>query len=157
MCDGLAALLTGLCPESAGIDRRFRAVLWAIACVLRAAAVSGHEVSTSTHVTSLSTGSDTPCLVPCGSPDWLVERPAAEWIEGGLASKRTTDTATSIRATGRGVIVGFLDSGIDWRHLDFRRGDDTLRTRILSIWDTGSEVGPPRMASAMVPSGHVSR
>lgn len=37
--------------------------------------------------------------------------------------------------TGRGAIVVIIDSGIDWRHLDFRDPLDTTRTRILSIWD----------------------
>src|SRR5688572_4423149 len=34
---------------------------------------------------------------------------------------------------GAGVIVGITDTGIDWRHENFIRGDGT--TRILSIWD----------------------
>jgi len=34
---------------------------------------------------------------------------------------------------GSGVIVGITDTGIDWRHENFIRGDGT--TRILSIWD----------------------
>lgn len=94
-------------------------------------------------------------FLPPGSPDWLIEHPVAERVEEEPASKRANDTATlqtgatqvwnstRMPATGKGVIVGFLDSGIDWRHLDFRQRNDTLRTRILSIWDTGSDVGPP--------------
>ena len=35
--------------------------------------------------------------------------------------------------TGKGVIVGVIDSGIDWRHKDFIRPDGT--SRILAIWD----------------------
>ncbi|BDI28791.1 hypothetical protein CCAX7_008420 [Capsulimonas corticalis] len=35
--------------------------------------------------------------------------------------------------TGKGVIVGVVDSGIDWRHADFRRADGS--TRILALWD----------------------
>jgi hypothetical protein len=34
---------------------------------------------------------------------------------------------------GAGVIVGIIDSGIDWRHETFRSG--SLQTRILRIWD----------------------
>jgi subtilisin family serine protease len=34
---------------------------------------------------------------------------------------------------GAGVIVGIIDSGIDWRHETFR--NPTLQTRILRIWD----------------------
>jgi len=53
--------------------------------------------------------------------------------------------------TGKGVVVGVIDTGIDWRHEDFRKPDGT--TRILAIWDlfddsyqsTGGTVGskPP--------------
>ncbi len=46
--------------------------------------------------------------------------------------------------TGKGVIVGVIDSGIDFRHSDFRNGDGT--TRIAAIWDqrdTGAAGAPP--------------
>ncbi|GLC82681.1 S8 family peptidase [Lacrimispora brassicae] len=44
---------------------------------------------------------------------------------------------------GRGVIIGIVDSGIDYRHPAFKYNDKT--TRILSIWDQ-TQVGstPPR-------------
>lgn len=35
--------------------------------------------------------------------------------------------------TGKGVIVGVIDSGIDWRHPDFIKPDGT--SRIIAIWD----------------------
>lgn len=35
--------------------------------------------------------------------------------------------------TGKGVIVGVIDTGIDWRHPDFIKPDGT--SRILAIWD----------------------
>ena len=52
------------------------------------------------------------------------------------------DLRAGVNATGRGVIVGIIDSGIDWRHPDFRDPADSLRSRILAIWDTGAENGP---------------
>ncbi|HOF95043.1 MAG TPA: S8 family serine peptidase, partial [Clostridia bacterium] len=43
--------------------------------------------------------------------------------------------------TGRGVIVGIIDSGIDYTHPDFQNDDGS--SRILSIWDqTGTGVPP---------------
>ena len=36
---------------------------------------------------------------------------------------------------GDGVIVGVFDTGIDWKHLDFRNPSDTTKSRILKIWD----------------------
>jgi subtilisin family serine protease len=37
--------------------------------------------------------------------------------------------------TGKGVIVGVFDTGIDFSHPDFRKKTDNTQTRILSIWD----------------------
>lgn len=42
---------------------------------------------------------------------------------------------------GRGVIVGIIDTGIDYRHPAFMNNDKT--TRILSIWDQTAEGTPP--------------
>lgn len=36
---------------------------------------------------------------------------------------------------GRGAIVLIFDTGIDWRHHDFRLPNDTTKTRIIAIWD----------------------
>ena len=41
--------------------------------------------------------------------------------------------ATTFGATGRGVIVAVIDSGLDFRHLDFRNVDGT--SRVLAAWD----------------------
>ena len=45
--------------------------------------------------------------------------------------------------TGEGVIVGVIDSGIDFRHRDFRDSADSTKSRILYIWDQADETGPP--------------
>jgi subtilisin family serine protease len=39
--------------------------------------------------------------------------------------------------TGKGVVIGILDDGIDIRHPFFRKTDDPLTTRIVAIWDPG--------------------
>lgn len=48
---------------------------------------------------------------------------------------------------GNGVLVGIYDSGIDWKHPDFRDATDQTKSRIYSIWDqtltpTGAETSP---------------
>ncbi len=37
--------------------------------------------------------------------------------------------------SGKGVIIGILDSGIDYQHKEFRDPDDPDKSRILAIWD----------------------
>lgn len=47
-------------------------------------------------------------------------------------------------ATGKGVIVGVVDDGVDFRHEDFRRADGS--TRLLALWDmkaSGAAGSPP--------------
>ena len=41
---------------------------------------------------------------------------------------------------GQGVIVGIVDTGIDWRHADFTNPDGS--SRILYLWDQSDDVGP---------------
>ena len=43
--------------------------------------------------------------------------------------------------TGRGVLIGIIDSGIDYTHLDFRNQDGT--SKILYIWDQTLYGDPP--------------
>lgn len=48
---------------------------------------------------------------------------------------------------GKGVIIAVYDSGIDWKHADFRDSNDPSKSRILRLWDqtltaTGGETPP---------------
>ncbi len=48
---------------------------------------------------------------------------------------------------GKGAIVFVYDTGIDWKHLDFRDPADSTKSRILFVWDqtltpTGAETNP---------------
>ena len=45
--------------------------------------------------------------------------------------------------TGKGVVIGFFDSGINFHHLDFRDPDDPTKSRVLFIWDHLDSRGPP--------------
>lgn len=45
-----------------------------------------------------------------------------------------------LHLSGEGVLIGFLDSGIDYTHPAFRNPDGT--TRILGIWDQTDQSGP---------------
>lgn len=53
--------------------------------------------------------------------------------------------------SGTGCIVAVIDSGIDWKHPDFRREDGT--TRILKLWD---QTVAPERSGKTPPKGYAS-
>lgn len=57
----------------------------------------------------------------------------------GALDAASVDFGTNL---GSGVVVGFVDSGIDYNHADFYTEGAPNRTRILSIWDQTDAVGP---------------
>lgn len=44
--------------------------------------------------------------------------------------------------TGKDVVLGVIDSGIDFRHEDFRDPDNPEKSRIVYLWDQTTEDGP---------------
>jgi len=58
----------------------------------------------------------------------LIVRGASTPSKPALANEFDKQTLT-----GKGVVIGIIDSGIDWQHEDFIRPDGT--SRILAIWD----------------------
>lgn len=62
-------------------------------------------------------------------------------IKANLVWSRSGDNFTGY--SGRGVIVGIIDTGIDFRHQAFRKADGS--TRILKIWDQtiNAPLNPP--------------
>lgn len=51
----------------------------------------------------------------------------------------TVQNQPYLQLTGEGVVLGFIDTGIDYRHPAFRNPDGT--TRILRIWDQNIQTG----------------
>lgn len=83
-------------------------------------------------------------IVPQQLMEEFTERPEIEYIEkpkrlfftvdqGIRASCIHTVQATYLNLSGKGILCGIADSGIDWRHPDFCNPDGT--TRIVAIWD----------------------
>ncbi|OON90948.1 MAG: peptidase S8 and S53 subtilisin kexin sedolisin [Epulopiscium sp. Nele67-Bin001] len=54
---------------------------------------------------------------------------------------KTVQNNRPYNLTGKGVILGIIDSGIQYAHRDFRNLDGT--TRIISIWDQGIDGAAP--------------
>jgi minor extracellular serine protease Vpr len=79
----------------------------------------------------------------------LVQRTDVQYIDPGSINYPTLDLsrpetgagllhAGFVNKTpykGKGVIVVIYDTGIDWKHLDFRDPVDTTKSRILFVWD----------------------
>jgi subtilase family protein len=61
----------------------------------------------------------------------------------GAAPVRWRRGTRFLGTTGRRVIVGTFDTGIDWRHDDFRNPDGS--TRLLYLWDLTTSGTPPGM------------
>lgn len=64
-----------------------------------------------------------------------------EFVEGGEAldtGNHPSDSRRpdSMEVTGRNVVIGIVDWGLDVGHLNFRRDDDS--TRLLALWDQGN-------------------
>ena len=66
------------------------------------------------------------------------ERYYLPYDDPGVESVRAARTSQRLGLTGRGVIIGVLDSGLDWSHPDFLRRDGT--TRIVALLDLSETV-----------------
>ena len=91
--------------------------------------------------------------LPLKNVDALYQLPEIEYVELPknlsyyLRTERRNVCATVVQDSpewqldGSGVLVGIIDSGIDYRHPDFRAEDGT--TRILQLWDQTIPGAPP--------------
>ena len=91
----------------------------------------------------------------------LARQKDAEYIFAGRINYPTNDVAgatvgakalnngfvNNTEYKGSGVLVCIIDTGIDWKHMDFRDTNDPTKSRIVYIWDqtltkTGNEKTP---------------
>src|SRR5712664_4200075 len=100
--------------------------------------------------------------IPISALGRILENPNVIWIEEARKVKPVSDTSVPATGankvwgaefrplpppwpgnTGRGVVVGIVDSGIHFNHADFK--DASGKTRVLSIWDqtTGARGSHP--------------
>ena len=62
-------------------------------------------------------------------------------LDVGLPAVRAVPPPGFLGQTGAGVLVGIVDTGIDYSHGDFQRPDG--KTRLVSIWDQGGSGSSP--------------
>ena len=78
-----------------------------------------------------------------------LSRPMPQRLNVSVAATRANTLRSGIAPawtglTGKGVIVGVIDDGFDFRHRDFRKADGS--TRLLALWDqraAGTAGAPP--------------
>jgi subtilisin family serine protease len=106
----------------------------------------GNGVIVRTRIDSLMT-----VAIPIDSIPSVVAIPGVRFIEiAKVVGKQLNQSSQKITARqtqdwfgldGRNVVMGIVDSGIDFDGLDFKNDDGT--TRILYLWDQNSTIGPP--------------
>ena len=79
--------------------------------------------------------------VPVSSLGYLADDPMIDYLEAPKKMNLHTDIAIpeigalsvyqNYGVSGEGVIIGIIDTGIDWRHDDFRNDDGTTRIKYL--------------------------
>ena len=69
----------------------------------------------------------------------LIKPVAATVNDAANSAIKAAQARTENNVTGKGVVVGMIDSGIDWRHGDFRKADGTTRVKVL--WDMSDVAG----------------
>jgi subtilisin family serine protease len=81
----------------------------------------------------------------------IIGHPAIEYLQAPRIASIANDVsvaeigATQVRQqynlTGKGIIMGIIDTGIDWRHPDFRKADGTTRIKaLLDLTERGTDV-----------------
>jgi minor extracellular serine protease Vpr len=90
-------------------------------------------------------GSMVSLRVPAAALQGLADRPEVLWLKAARGYRLENEVSTgsalvasdeanvTFNTRGAGVIVGVMDTGIEWQNHDFRHTDGT--TRILGIWD----------------------
>jgi subtilisin family serine protease len=96
------------------------------------------EIARQKNVITIATMKSAKMPEPPRQPD--IPRPTERGGNGGNTTAANAPLANEFKKagfTGKGVIVGVIDTGIDWRHKDFLRPDGS--SRVVALWDLSDE------------------
>ena len=83
-------------------------------------------------------------LEAVASLDWILNVEGARYgelfLDAAVQDTKVDQIWDSFSYHGSGIIVGVVDSGIDWAHEDFK--DAQGKSRIQYLWDQSDDVGP---------------
>ena len=69
-------------------------------------------------------------------------KPLCMFLDVAVPETGAPTAAWSKGYTGKDVIIGIVDTGIDWKHGDFWFDEAKTRSKILYIWDQTNNTGP---------------
>ncbi|MEE2995482.1 MAG: S8 family serine peptidase [Gemmatimonadota bacterium] len=113
----------------------------------------GITFSTPGVIVKASIGNIVVASVPVSMLETLAEESHVQSLHAPKVWASTLDksvhetTADTVRSNysvkGKDIIIGVIDTGIDWQHPDFRMASDASKTRIKFLWDMSDITGPP--------------
>lgn len=100
--------------------------------------VTGHIVVASVPVAALAALAQETHIITVHAPK--IWKPT---LDKSIHETGADSVRTNYSVKGQDIIIGVIDTGIDWQHADFMKASDGTKTRIKLLWDMSDNAGPP--------------